>query len=117
VAGYGHADKQQMQLMVRALLGMSETPEPTDAADALAVALCHIQAAQFRARLNAGTSRRSAIDASSDPRSNSDGNVRIKSNDNAGENLAAPDFAASPLGTQSRRAVSRIQRSRSPVLR
>src|SRR5271169_3620840 len=30
VAGYGHADKQQMQLMVRALLGMSETPEPAD---------------------------------------------------------------------------------------
>ena len=57
VAGYGHADKQQMQLMVRALLNMSETPEPSDAADALAVALCHIQAAQFRARLEAGNSR------------------------------------------------------------
>jgi crossover junction endodeoxyribonuclease RuvC len=57
VAGYGHADKHQMQLMVRALLGMSETPEPSDAADALAVALCHIQASQFRARLGNGTSR------------------------------------------------------------
>ena len=54
VAGYGNADKQQMQLMVRALLNMSETPEPADAADALAVALCHIQAAQFRSRLDAG---------------------------------------------------------------
>jgi hypothetical protein len=43
-----------MQLMVRALLGMSETPEPADAADALAVALCHVQAEQFRARLDAG---------------------------------------------------------------
>ena len=57
VAGYGHADKQQMQIMVRALLGMSETPEPPDAADALAVALCHVQAAQFRERLGNGTSR------------------------------------------------------------
>ena len=57
VAGYGHADKQQMQLMVRALLGMSETPEPADAADALAVALCHVQAARYRARLDAGTAR------------------------------------------------------------
>ena len=57
VAGYGHAGKEQMQLMVRALLGMSETPEPADAADALAVALCHIQAAQFRARLDAGAAR------------------------------------------------------------
>jgi crossover junction endodeoxyribonuclease RuvC len=54
VAGYGNAAKEQMQLMVRAQLGMSETPEPADAADALAVALCHVQAAQFRARLNAG---------------------------------------------------------------
>src|SRR5579864_3127791 len=57
VAGYGNAAKEQMQLMVRALLGMSETPEPADAADALAVALCHVQAAQFRARLSAGAAR------------------------------------------------------------
>ena len=54
VAGYGNADKAQMQMMVRALLGMSETPEPADAADALAVALCHVQAEKFRARLSAG---------------------------------------------------------------
>jgi crossover junction endodeoxyribonuclease RuvC len=50
VAGYGHADKRQMQLMVRALLSMEETPEPADAADALAVALCHLQAEQARVR-------------------------------------------------------------------
>jgi crossover junction endodeoxyribonuclease RuvC len=60
VAGYGHAGKEQMQQMVRALLGMSETPEPADAADALAVALCHVQAAQFRARLDAGAVRATA---------------------------------------------------------
>jgi crossover junction endodeoxyribonuclease RuvC len=53
VAGYGNAAKEQMQLMVRALLGMTETPEPADAADALAVALCHVQAEQFRVRLSA----------------------------------------------------------------
>jgi crossover junction endodeoxyribonuclease RuvC len=57
VAGYGHAAKEQMQLMVRALLNMTETPEPADAADALAVALCHMQTAQFNARLNAGGAR------------------------------------------------------------
>jgi crossover junction endodeoxyribonuclease RuvC len=51
VAGYGHADKRQMQLMVRALLAMNETPEPSDAADALAVALCHLQSEQARQRL------------------------------------------------------------------
>jgi len=50
VAGHGHAGKQQMQLMVRALLSMNETPEPSDAADALAVALCHLQAEQVRQR-------------------------------------------------------------------
>ena len=50
VAGYGNADKRQVQMMVRTLLGMTETPEPSDAADALAVALCHVQHAQFQAR-------------------------------------------------------------------
>jgi crossover junction endodeoxyribonuclease RuvC len=60
VAGYGNAAKDQMQLMVRALLGMTETPEPADAADALAVALCHVQAEKFRARLAAGTMRPAA---------------------------------------------------------
>jgi crossover junction endodeoxyribonuclease RuvC len=50
VAGYGQADKRQMQLMVRALLYMEETPEPADAADALAVALCHLQQEQARLR-------------------------------------------------------------------
>src|SRR5229473_364882 len=50
VAGHGHAGKLQMQLMVRALLSMNETPEPSDAADALAVALCHVQTEQARLR-------------------------------------------------------------------
>jgi crossover junction endodeoxyribonuclease RuvC len=55
VAGYGHADKRQIQLMVRALLSLSELPEPADAADALAVALCHIQADQARVRFGIAT--------------------------------------------------------------
>src|SRR5260370_3970228 len=46
VAGHGHADKRQMQLMVRSLLSMNETPEPSDAADSFAVALCHLQTEQ-----------------------------------------------------------------------
>ena len=50
VAGYGHADKKQVQQMVRALLCMKETPEPSDAADALAVALCYIQAEKLERR-------------------------------------------------------------------
>jgi crossover junction endodeoxyribonuclease RuvC len=52
VAGYGNADKRQLQLMVQSLLGMEEIPEPADAADALAVALCHVQTEQFRRRFS-----------------------------------------------------------------
>lgn len=47
VAGYGNADKAQMQEMVRLLLNLDEVPHPDDAADALAVALCHVQSSQF----------------------------------------------------------------------
>src|SRR5207253_5344166 len=54
VAGHGHASKRQMQLMIRALLSMNETPEPSDSADALAVALCHLQAEQVRRRFGLG---------------------------------------------------------------
>jgi len=41
VCGYGRADKQQVQRMVRALLALDELPTPHHAADALAVAICH----------------------------------------------------------------------------
>ncbi|HET9215172.1 MAG TPA: crossover junction endodeoxyribonuclease RuvC [Gaiellaceae bacterium] len=41
VCGYGRAEKEQMQRMVRSLLGLAELPKPHHAADALAVAVCH----------------------------------------------------------------------------
>jgi crossover junction endodeoxyribonuclease RuvC len=41
IVGYGHADKVQIQQMVKMLLGLAEAPRPHDAADALAVAICH----------------------------------------------------------------------------
>ncbi|MDR0676696.1 MAG: crossover junction endodeoxyribonuclease RuvC [Elusimicrobiota bacterium] len=41
VAGYGRADKKQVQAMVKNILKLSEVPKPDDTADALAVALCH----------------------------------------------------------------------------
>jgi crossover junction endodeoxyribonuclease RuvC len=53
VAGYGNAGKEQVQQMVRIVLGMSETPEPPDASDALAVALCHVQMAESQQRIAA----------------------------------------------------------------
>ncbi|KUK85488.1 MAG: Crossover junction endodeoxyribonuclease RuvC [candidate division TA06 bacterium 34_109] len=42
VVGYGRATKNQVQLMVRVLLNLSDVPRPDHAADALAVAICHI---------------------------------------------------------------------------
>ena len=48
VAGYGRADKYQIQSMVKLLLNMKETPKPDDAADALAIALCHGQVSKSR---------------------------------------------------------------------
>ena len=41
VTGYGRAEKNQVQQMVRALLKLTELPQPYDASDALAVAICH----------------------------------------------------------------------------
>ena len=51
VAGYGQASKEQMQVMVRSQLRLVELPEPHDAADALAVALCHGHTVQTLKRL------------------------------------------------------------------
>jgi crossover junction endodeoxyribonuclease RuvC len=46
VVGYGLAKKNQVQFMVSRLLSMKDLPEPPDAADALAIAICHIHTAQ-----------------------------------------------------------------------
>jgi crossover junction endodeoxyribonuclease RuvC len=53
VAGYGAAPKEQVQRMVQTLLGLTERPTPPDAADALALALCHLAGEPLRARLRA----------------------------------------------------------------
>jgi crossover junction endodeoxyribonuclease RuvC len=50
VVGYGKADKAQMQEMVRLILRLEHPPHPDDAADALAVALCHAQRSAFHDR-------------------------------------------------------------------
>jgi crossover junction endodeoxyribonuclease RuvC len=54
VVGYGLAKKNQVQFMVARLLGLSEAPEPADAADALAIAICHIHTAQTLAAQEVG---------------------------------------------------------------
>ena len=48
LSGYGNADKTQMKKVVAMRLGLTEAPSPADAADALAIALCHVQSAPLR---------------------------------------------------------------------
>ena len=58
VSGFGAASKHQMQQMVSSVLGLASNPEPADAADALAVALCHMHVSRARERLAAATAQR-----------------------------------------------------------
>jgi len=53
VVGYGKAEKHQVQAMVARLLRLDEIPEPPDAADALAIAICHLHTSATRDRQNA----------------------------------------------------------------
>lgn len=57
VAGDGAADKMQVQVMVQRLLGLATLPKPADAADAAALALCHLAHAPSQARLAAAALR------------------------------------------------------------
>ena len=54
VAGYGHATKKQVMEMVRRLLSMAELPKPDDAADALAVAICHARSCNSLLNIEGG---------------------------------------------------------------
>ncbi|HAE43899.1 MAG TPA: crossover junction endodeoxyribonuclease RuvC [Clostridiales bacterium] len=48
IVGYGRADKKQMQEMVKVILNLEKIPKPDDAADALAVAICHAHSSKFK---------------------------------------------------------------------
>jgi crossover junction endodeoxyribonuclease RuvC len=67
VAGFGAASKEQVQQMVRSILNLPDTPQPADASDALAVALCHAYASRARDRMAASLNVRTRS-ASSLPR-------------------------------------------------
>ena len=58
VVGYGRAEKSQVQQMVCLLLSLQEVPKPDDAADALAVAICHLQSQQFNSLIENGSKRK-----------------------------------------------------------
>jgi crossover junction endodeoxyribonuclease RuvC len=56
VVGYGRAEKPQVGQMVKFLLGLDAVPKPHDAADALAVAICHLHSGIAFAKVSAGKS-------------------------------------------------------------
>lgn len=58
LTGYGRADKKQMQQVVTSLLGLESIPKPDDAADALAIALCHAFTSRFGSLFAVGNTTR-----------------------------------------------------------
>jgi crossover junction endodeoxyribonuclease RuvC len=52
IVGYGQAEKRQVQEMVRMFLKLKEIPKPDDAADALAIAICHAHSSSLQSKLN-----------------------------------------------------------------
>jgi crossover junction endodeoxyribonuclease RuvC len=67
VVGYGRAEKPQVQRMIKMLLGLPRIPSPHDAADALAVAICHVHSTPHR-RARAGTIPPNSAGAGLQPR-------------------------------------------------
>jgi crossover junction endodeoxyribonuclease RuvC len=64
VVGYGRADKRQVQQMVKLLLGLEKPPSPYDAADALAVAICHLHSkVDLKVRLYAKGAASNGVEA------------------------------------------------------
>ena len=56
IAGVGNATKEQIRYMTKVLLGLPDKPKPDDAADGLAIAICHLYRGRAQARLNAALS-------------------------------------------------------------
>jgi crossover junction endodeoxyribonuclease RuvC len=52
VSGYGKATKEQVQKLVQMLLGLDSVPQPDDAADAIAVAICHLHSERLEGLLD-----------------------------------------------------------------
>ena len=79
IAGHGGASKEQMQTMVRAQLRLCERPEPADAADALAVALCHAHFSIAQDRIAAATAPRVGFRSNeqSSPNSQQSKNIQL----------------------------------------
>lgn len=101
VAGWGGAGKLQVQKMVQARLGLAAIPEPPDAADAAALALCHLAMAPFSDRVAAGAAARLAALGRTGPASRSKATPRGADSSGAAapSGLAARSRAATSSGS------------------
>jgi crossover junction endodeoxyribonuclease RuvC len=69
IVGYGRAEKHQVQQMIKLLLGLSKAPSPHDAADALAIAICHVHSAGVGGAARSGAlAARASVPGSPQPR-------------------------------------------------
>jgi crossover junction endodeoxyribonuclease RuvC len=80
VVGYGRAEKQQVQQMIKLLLGLDGVPKPHDAADALAVAICHLHSRrpQLEARLKRGATKSADAPGGGAKRAGGAGSSRVR---------------------------------------
>jgi len=97
ITGKGNSDKRQVQTMVRALLSMPELPEPTDAADALAVALCHLQAERVQRRFGLSHQNSGTVSANSTARLSAPGKFLSNQPIPTPASATRPDFSRIPL--------------------
>ncbi|MGB2713374.1 MAG: crossover junction endodeoxyribonuclease RuvC [Vicinamibacterales bacterium] len=102
IVGYGRAEKGQVQQMVKLLLGLETAPSPHDAADALAVAICHLHLS-----IGAPVRGASVVDAAA-PRSWRDYGRRLRL-----ERGCPPPLVADAPGDQLRRGLAVARRDRS----
>jgi crossover junction endodeoxyribonuclease RuvC len=98
-AGHGGAEKEQVQRMVQAILGLPELPEPDDAADALAIAICVANRESSAGRGRVGALDRSAVTPGPDALTPFEKAVR--------DALRAEQLAAQPGGSPSRKTASK----------
>jgi crossover junction endodeoxyribonuclease RuvC len=104
VTGSGTAGKAQVTAMVTRLLGLSEPPRPADAADALALAICHIWRGGTRARIQAAAARQAAAVASARKAASTRQAAAVAAARQAA--AARPEARQAPAASPARRAVA-----------
>jgi crossover junction endodeoxyribonuclease RuvC len=96
VTGFGRAEKSQVQQMVRSLLSLDHVPEPHDASDALAVAICHAQSYRYKAAAQGAATRRNGPSPS--PRAGDTGGTEEPTNGRASDRTSDRTSGRMPRG-------------------